>query len=475
MRRGFLALGALTLVACRAPQRAGAAGNQSASQPFARPNVLLITIDALRADHLGVFGYRRRTSPHIDALGASAAVFERAYTFWPKTRGSFAMMLTGQTASRNGFSARRPGIADLNPTLASVLHEAGYRTEAAVDNPNVAKAHGYAKGFDAYLETWEDPRLATEMDRARAITAAGIRALTAPPRRPLFLWLHYVNPHGPYSPPPPYDTAFLDEEASSGLLLRPVVGFHGGVRREWAAGRRPLGYYVSQYDGEIAAADAEVGRILDALQRSPAGRGTVVVVASDHGESLGEHDYYFDHGEDLFDPCLRVPLIVRVPGAGRERRIASLATTLDIVPTILDAVKVSYPPELSGESLLPEILGRSGPERARLFAQNDRGLVGTFDPRYKLVATPSPGGPRFAFLDRAVDPSETRDEGPRAPDRPRDARRELELFVERSDRESAATERLFGGTSPRGDVMSPEACEKLKALGYVAGSVRCGS
>lgn len=116
----------------------------------ARPNVLLITIDTLRTDHLSLYGYGRHTSPNIDALGREGAVLERAYTYLPKTRGSMAMMLTGRTPSRNGYSARRPGLLDFNPTLASLLSEAGYRTAAAVDNPNVAKAHGYGKGFETY-------------------------------------------------------------------------------------------------------------------------------------------------------------------------------------------------------------------------------------------------------------------------------------------------------------------------------------
>jgi arylsulfatase A-like enzyme len=346
----LLAAGLLALAACRGHGPAPARSMES-RQAFARPNVLLITIDALRADHLGAYGYRRKTSPRIDAFAASAALFEQAYTFWPKTRGSFAMMFTGLVAARNGYSARRPGILDFNPTLASVLQAAGYRTVAAVDNPNVAKAHGYSK-----------PSLITEVDRTRAITDSGIRALAGPPPdHPLFLWLHYVNPHAPYIPPAPYDTAFLDGEASSGPRLEPVDGVHGGVRKEWAVRGRQLGYYVSQYDGEIATADAGVGRVLDALRQSPAAGRTVVVIASDHGESLGEHDYYFDHGEDLFDPCLRVPLIVSVPGADKGRRVTPLATTLDILPSILDAVKVSYPPDLSGHSLLPAIMARAEP------------------------------------------------------------------------------------------------------------------
>jgi hypothetical protein len=135
------------------------------------------------------------------------------------------------------------------------------------------------------------------------------------PDRPFFLWLHYVNPHAPYRPPPPYHTAFLDDASHTSPRLVAVEGFRDGIRREWAVpGRDRLGYYVAQYDGEIATADAEIGRVLEALGTSAGAGRTLVVLTSDHGESLGEHDYYFDHGEDLFDPSLAVPLIVRLPG-----------------------------------------------------------------------------------------------------------------------------------------------------------------
>jgi arylsulfatase A-like enzyme len=324
-----------------------------------RANVILITVDTLRVDHLSLYGYERSTSPNIDAVGREGTVFERAYTYWPKTRGSMAMMLTGRTPSRNGYRARRPGLLEFNPTLASLLSEAGYRTAAAVDNPNVAKAHGYGKGFETYRETWEEQGLATEMDRTRAITETGVRFLKeVASDRPFFLWLHYVNPHAPYRPPPPHDRAFLDDVSHAGPRLAAVEGFRDGIRRQWAVpGRDRLGYYIAQYDGEIATADAEIGRVLEAL-RSSAGAGrTVVVVTSDHGESLGEHGYYFDHGEDLFDPSLAVPLIVCVPGAPAGVRSPALASTLDVVPTVLDAVRISAPPGLAGRSLLPIVAG----------------------------------------------------------------------------------------------------------------------
>jgi arylsulfatase A-like enzyme len=430
-------------------------------------NVLLVTIDTLRADHLGIYAYMRNTSPRIDALGRQGAVFDRAYTYWPKTRGSMAIMLTGRRPSQNGYSKAHPLLLDFNPTLASVLKEAGYATAAAVDNPNVAAANGYAKGFDTYRETWEEEALATEMDRTRAITETAVAFLSkARKERPFFLWLHYVNPHTPYTPPPPYDTAFLDASARTGPRLRTVPGLHGGIPKQWAVpGQDRLGYYVSQYDGEIAAVDEHVGRVMDALRDSGAAGRTVVILTSDHGESLGEHGYYFDHGEDLFEPSLAIPLIVVAPALEPGSRVDAFASTLDVVPTVLDAVKVSYPPELAGTSLLPLARGEgAGP--ARLFAQNDRNLSATWNRRYKIVATPVADGRRLALYDRAQDPGETRDRSRALPEELRVQTRELEQHQERADREWSATRRLTEGAAGE-PPMSADACEKLKALGYV--------
>jgi arylsulfatase A-like enzyme len=471
--RGRAAVGLVAiLLAGACGRREPAPVSPRPATPSPRPgngvSVLLITIDTLRADHLGLYGYRRPTSPRMDALARRGTVFDRAFTYWPKTRGSFVMMMTGRRPSQNGYGKSHPVLLDFNPTLATVLQQAGYRTAALLDNPNLAAQHGYARGFDTYRETWEETELDSETARARAITEGGIAYLrTARPDRPFFLWLHYVNPHAPYTPPPPFDRAFLDG-AAAGPRLPAVSGFHGGVKKEWAVpGQDRLGYYVAQYDGEIAAVDDEVGRVLDALAGSEVSDRTAVVLTSDHGESLGEHDYYFDHGEDLFDPCLAVPLVMTMPGAPGGRRAAELASTLDLVPTILDAVKVSYPPDLAGTSLLGAVTGDAAPARQRLFAQNDRNLSATFDRRYKLVSTPlDTGQTRLALYDRVRDAGELRDVSAREPEPFRIARRELDLFLDRSQREWNHTLDLVRGV-PGEQKPTAEACEKLRALGYI--------
>jgi arylsulfatase A-like enzyme len=465
-----LAALALACLACerRAPEPAPTRSPASAGT---RLNVLLITIDTLRADHLGLYGYSRATSPRLDAFGKRAVVFDQAYTYWPKTRGSFVAMMSGRRDSQTGYGKTHPVLLDFNPSLAQVLKDAGYRTAAVVDNANVAAQHGFGRGFERYRETWQESDLPTEMDRTRAITGEGIAFVeNASPGQPFFLWLHYVNPHAPYTPPAPYDTAFLDPASRTGARLRTVDGFVGGIRKAWAvAGQDRLGYYVAQYDGEIAAVDQEVGRVLDALEGSPAAGRTVVVITSDHGESLGEHDYFFDHGQDVFDPSLRIPLLVAVPGIAGGTRTSALASTLDLVPTVLDAVKVSYPPDLAGTSLLPALRGQPLPGRERLFARNDRSLSASFDARHKVVATPTDTDLRYALFDRAADPGESK--GTTGGDALRVWRRELELFLERAEREWTHTRGLLGdkrGESP----ITPEACAQMKALGY-AGIAGC--
>jgi arylsulfatase A-like enzyme len=463
-----LALAALVTAACvdaggppapkASPSPRAAAGN-----PL---NVLLVTIDTLRADHLGAYGYKRPTSPRIDALAAKATLFERAYTFWPKTRGSFVMMMTGRLPAVNGYSKTHPTLVDFNPTLASVLKGAGYETAALVDNPNVAARWGYAKGFDRYRETWEEPALESEVARTKAITEDAVGFLKARRAAPFFLWLHYVNPHAPYTPPAPYDTAFLDAAAKAGPRLPVVPAFHGGIPKQWAvAGQDRLGYYVAQYDGEIAAVDQEVGTVLDALAASGLGGRTLVVLTSDHGESLGEHDYYFDHGEDLFEPSMAIPLVVAMPGAPGGVRSRALASTLDLVPTVLDALKVSYPPDLAGTSLLRALKGEAA-GAPRLFGANERNLSATWDERYRLVAEPVEPGASLKLFDRASDPGETRDVSRARPEAMREARRELELFQERSDRAWARTRPLLEGKGGE-PAMSAEAREKLCALNYI--------
>ncbi len=466
-RRGalFIALLALGLAACTGRSSPGPA-KKPGPEVKERPPVILITVDTLRPDHMSVYGYARDTTPRLASWAAKGAVFEQAYTYWPKTRGSFVAIMTGRTAGESGYSPKHPELHGFNPTLAETLGKEGYDTAAFVDNANVASSLGFSRGFKTYVEMWADASLKDEVARTEAITKRGIEYVRSKGTGDgFFLWLHYVNPHAPYTPPAPFDTAFTDRPKSD-RTLKVVDGFFGGVSKQWAIpGKRLLSDYVNAYDGEIAYSDTQLDQVLRAFEAAGVlGRATVIVT-SDHGESLGEHDYYFDHGANLFDPVQRIPFLVLGRGA-KALRSSVLISTLDIMPTLLDAARVSFPPGLAGRSALPFAAGREESTRDTLVGENDRGHQGIWDRRYKLIDTdPRVARPVRQFFDRSDDPGEKK---PR-PDLREDAKkfeRGLDEFRDVELRSALRTRaQLEGKVSP---THSQAECEQLKALGYVA-------
>ena len=468
VRAFFLtALVALAAAACPGPPAQSKATKSSAPD---RPPVVLITIDTLRPDHMSVYGYRRSTTPRLSAWTGNGAVFEQAYTYWPKTRGSFVAMMTGRTAGESGYSPKHPELHAFNPTLAETLQKTGYDTAAFVDNANVAGSLGFSRGFKTYVEMWADEGLKDEVARTEAITRRGIEYVRAKGSSDgFFLWLHYVNPHAPYTPPPPYDSAFTDRPKSD-PTLKVVDGFFGGVSKQWAIpGKRLLSDYVNAYDGEIAYTDTQVDEVLKALDTAGVLSRSTVIVTSDHGESLGEHDYYFDHGANLFDPVQRIPMIVLGP-ARKAVRSGVLVSTLDIMPTLLDAAHVSFPSGLAGRSMLPFAAGRKESTRETLVGENDRGHQGIWDTRYKLIDTdPKANKPVRQFYDRSND---AREEKPRTDLKDAAKRFELGLDEHRDvELRSAIRTRaqLEGKVSPP---KSDRECEQLKALGYITAGCR---
>jgi arylsulfatase len=378
-------------------------------------NVLLITVDTLRYDHLSINGYARPTSPNIDALAAKGVVFDAAFTYWPKTRTSFASIFTGLYASQHGLTVRDRDLPRFNQTLAETFQSAGYRTRAAVDNANLDAELGFDQGFDQYEQTWQMEGT-TELDRTESITEFGVGTLSSEgDGRPLFLWLHYVNPHTPYDPPKDDLDLFRgDGVVPPGPELQTVVGFHGGVNRHLAIeGETHWGDYIDRYDAEIHVADRHIGRVLEALDNGPYAGKTLVVFTSDHGESLGEHDYFFDHGYDLFNPSLRIPLILSFPGflpAGE--RVSGQVSTLDLFPTILDLSQVSYPhDDFQGRSVLALVRGSTERLHKRLFFQNDQHQMAIINGHLKLIYYPESesGAEGCELYDMYRDPREADD------------------------------------------------------------------
>lgn len=384
-------------------------------------------------------------------------------------------MFTSLYASQHGLTVRERDLPDFNETMAETLQKAGYRTAAAVDNGNLDSSLGFAQGFDEYEQSWL--RAETEAERTEVITRFGEEFLARREERPFFLWLHYVNPHTPYEPPEDLLQSFRNDGlVPRGVELPEVVGFHGGVNRNLAAATeagRTWGNYVDRYDAEILFADGHVGRVLKALEGSTRASATAVVLTSDHGESLGEHDYFFDHGDDLFNPSLRVPLILSFPGflpAGE--RVSGAVSTLDVFPTILDLAQVSFPAGLQGRSVLPLVRGTRGSLHEALYFQNDRHLMAISNGRLKLIAHPAAEGDvRYALYDMFRDPGEEENRYEGAESRVAPLQAELSSFSTRTVAwQQATSSRRAGIGSTEDEELSEAARRSLEALGYLSPS-----
>ena len=468
-----LALAPLLLGTCESPPARPAVG------VHAGINLLLITVDALRPDHLGCYGYVRETSPSVDGLAARGVLFQNAFAYWPKTRGSFAALFTSRYASQHGLTVRDRDLPEFNQTLAEILQENGYQTAAALDNGNLDRSLGFAQGFDRYDQVWQT--VPTEREGTEALTRLGSDFLRAPRQRPFFLWVHYVNPHTPYDPPQDFLKQFRsDGKLPRGPELKPVVGYHGGINRHlMLPGQARWGDYVDRYDAEIAFADQGVGRLLASLESSPQRASTLVIFTSDHGESLGEHDYFFDHGSDLFSPSLRIPLILSLPEVLSDgRRLAPPVSNLDILPTILDLLQIRFPSGIEGGSLLPLVRGTKDRVHDRLMFQNDQHQMALLNGRLKLIAYPEGegGGRRYELYDLFRDREEKEDRYPGAARAAGPLVAELESFRTRTVAWQQETTRLRQGKPARTDEeLSEETLRNLEALGYAGGAKSKGN
>jgi len=447
---------------------------------------VLITIDTVRADHLGCYGYTRKTSPHLDALASQGLVFERATTTLPRTTQGVGSILTGRYPKSHGARGLFMRLPETNLTLAEALKSAGYATAAATSNTFLRPGQGFEQGFDHY----DNPEARWDGDSAAAVTDSAVRlleGLTAQ-HQPFFLWVHYLDPHWRYEPGSPWDTAF-DPGFTGPLTVYADLDAHkftkGKLIFDPPIDARQKEHIVALYDGEIARTDAALAPLLERLDRLPG--PLLTVVTSDHGESLGEHGYHFAHGETLYEGSLRIPLVFRFPGRlAAASRSSVLAENIDIAPTILALVGVDRLQGVEGRPLVtagpadgnkegdvmvPVAAGRPfvhaesdfqliHPENPRFYI---RGLCGHWtsagDGRYKLILIPTPGKELLELYDLQADPGELTnriDDPPLA-----EVRRRLYLEVKRfSDCSS-------GGATPGSEDMTPEQEERLRSLGYI--------
>jgi arylsulfatase A-like enzyme/uncharacterized membrane protein YozB (DUF420 family) len=376
---------------------------RSGAVPTSR-NLVLISLDTLRADRLGLHGYERDTSPKLDAWSRESFVFERASSAGNSTVGAHHAIFRSRVASR----AMLPG--NPAPTLAEILRARGFRTAAFTDGGTMSASMGFARGFEHFDDGNEGlaeslPKLLPWLEQA----ASG--------DLPFYLFVHSFDVHLPYDPPAPYDVRFFPEyrgivRGETTLpLLRGVRRIFGqvGLEKPVELGPRERRKVQALYDGEILKTDSLLARLLERLAASDLRDDTLVVVLSDHGEEFWEHGSVL-HSHTLYEELLHVPLLLRVPRwRDRARPVPERVSMLDVLPTLLELLDVPAPAGLRGRSLVPLMRGRGRPPEPILAEGHPYGrdLQSVTLGSYKLIRSLETG--KSELYDLEADPRERQD------------------------------------------------------------------
>lgn len=425
-------------------------------------NVVLLSIDTLRADRLGSYGYERATSPHLDSLLAQGVRFDSAFAQRASTWPSLASVLTGLYPSAHGVAENGYGFPDDLPTLPKLLKTAGYRTGAFLSN--MCKANH--QGWDQFAcSGGEDGKTVR-----RALEWAGKAQAASGKDRPFFLWVHLFGPHPPYYNGGDYAARVLDP------------GYTGPLGpKKWQLDRvmtermpltpRDVVHLNALYDAAVVGSDRLAGNLLDGLKAAGKLDRTVVVLVADHGEELYQHNQYLYHSCSVYQTGLHVPLGFVAPGLlPPGSSVAGATELIDVTPTLLALLGLAPPKEQHGVSLLPRI-GPTAPPARPAFSQYGTQPISTVvDGRWKLVYNPRnvqpvciPDAPpnhyplaRQELYDLQSDPGETRNV---AADHPQEVERLARLIRQRF---SGLTNRLEKQN------LDEQLKEELKSLGYVA-------
>lgn len=363
-------------------------GNQeTGSAQTVRPNVIFITMDTVRADHLSIYGYERETTPHLRDFARQATLYSRAIATSDQTLTTHASMFTGLYPSWHGAYVETP-LEERYTTLAEVLRSHGYWTVAEVANyVLLAPEMGMAKGFAVYhsrepvqlplgrndirnrfflmaragdllnlvLDTTPfDARLLRAADINRHVLTLLAGARNA--RQPFFLFVNYMDAHAPYTPPPPFDLKFggRDSHFKAGNILDLTTAVYSGERHISAQERA---YFVSQYDGGIAYEDEQIEDLMGRLRELGLFENALIVITADHGEAFGEHDLIQHGAGSVYRDLVHVPLLIKYPNQRQAREFDTLVSQVDLMPTVLDVAGISRPSGLQGRSLYSSPIG----------------------------------------------------------------------------------------------------------------------
>ncbi len=435
----------------------GPVGAQSPPPGHARaPNVILVSLDTLRARSMSAYGYARPTTPVFDArVAGEGALVAQAITPFPFTPPSHMSMLSGLDVCAHGVETRDDVLSAERVTLAEALRDAGYRTAAFTENAYVVAGAGFARGFDTYFEEQSEegeegaaPGFAPETFEHAARFIGDVDA------RPFFLFVHTYQVHGPYTPPRAYEDLFTGPAPD--------------------ARTRKHARALDDYEREVRYTDALLGAFLDVLAARGLAEETIVIVTSDHGEQFGEH-FFTSHGLDLHDEALHVPLAIRAPGLVEPGLVLEQQIGLmDIAPTLLDLLGVEALPDVQGLSFAPMLRGEAGDASA--FAQ--RALIGKAshsrsvrqDGFKYMVGT---GASQWEKLyDLANDPDERRETAASQPERVARGRALLATYDDACSAwlEAHPPTRAEGGAGharPGWMLNRDEIERKLRSLGYI--------
>jgi arylsulfatase A-like enzyme len=412
-----------------------------------KPNILLIAIDSLSARHMSCYGYPRLTTPHIDRFAQSGTLFENTYSPHVPTTSAYASMLTGRDCFGTQVVALRHkgGLTDKVRTLAEILRDAGYASTCIGFKGNPS-----SRGFDqqlSYDQSWGswDDRPLCKAQKLNEVAQPEIQRLTAE-GKPWFIMLRHMDPHSPYLPPAPYERMFYhgNECDPANKSMEPVFNFKpfADYFKSWMPpGLTDRHYMDAQYDGAVAYMDACIQSLFNQLETMGILDETIVVLNGDHGETLYEHECWYDH-HGMYDNVLHVPLIIRYPGkipAGR--RVAGYNQHKDLVPTLMNLAGIEAPDRFDGRSLLPMIHGQVASHESEFYITECTWMRkhGWRTPQWKLIVALEPDfhfKPAVELYNLIEDPEELNNVADQHPEVVGLLRARMEAFVCRREQET---------------------------------------
>jgi arylsulfatase A-like enzyme len=414
-----------------------------------RPNILLIAIDSLLADHMSCYGYGRLTTPHMDRFAAQGTLFERTYSAHIPTTPAYASMLTGRDCFGTEIVALRHqgGLTKKVKTLPEICRRAGYNTTCIGFGWNPA-----SRGFDKYIEysgwgSWKEGRSLKAMN-LDVVARPELKRLDAE-AKPWFVMLRHMDPHSPYLPPEPYDRMFYggDEMDPKNKSLDPVMSFKPFC--DYFATWFPPGctdkdYLVAQYDGAVAYMDACLARIFAQLEAMGILDNTIVAINGDHGETLYDHECWFDH-HGLYDVTLHVPLIIRYPSTvPAGRRIGGYNQHKDLVPTLLELAGIRTGIPLDGQSLMKLVRGEQTSFASEFYITECTWMRkhGWRTPQWKLIVALEPDfhfKPQVELYNLIEDPHEDRNVAEQHPDIVAALRKRMDAWIATRQKQTKIT------------------------------------